>query len=73
MKKLDKEELKGFAALDDNALWGSIRALASEHGFTLKETPASHEELERVRAILLGAEKINMREAIKLINTYKKK
>ena len=73
MKKIDKEELKGYAALDDKALWDMIRTLAGENGFTLKETPASHADLERVRAILLGSEKINMREAIKLINTYKKK
>ena len=73
MKNFDKSELSRLASLDDRALWESIRSIASQHGYELSDRNASHEDLEKVRSILRGSEKINMREAARLINTYKKK
>jgi hypothetical protein len=73
MKNFDKSELSRLASLDDATLWESIRNIASQHGYELSDRNASHEDLERVRSILRGSEKFNMREAARLINTYKKR
>ena len=73
MKTFDKNELARLAELDDSALWESIKKIASEHGYTLGERTASHDDLEKVRAIFKGTEKFNVREAARLINTYKKR
>ena len=73
MKTFDKNKLARLAELDDSALWESIKNIASEHGYALGNKNASHTDLERVRAILRGTEKFNMREAARLINTYKKR
>lgn len=71
--KLDKEKLKSFADLTDDKMWDRIVSTAKEHGYTLTLNRPSHGELERIRSILRGEEKIGLGEAMRLINSYKVK
>ncbi|MBO5945841.1 MAG: hypothetical protein J6Q69_04470 [Clostridia bacterium] len=69
--KLDKEKLKSFAELSDGEMWERIVSTAKEHGYNLTLTRPSHGELERIRGILRGDERIGLGEAMRLVNTYK--
>ena len=71
--KLDKEKLKSFADLSDDEMWERIVCTAKEHGYKLTLTRPSHTELERIRGILRGEERIGLGEAMRLVNTYKAK
>ena len=68
---LNTEEMKRLAALDDAALWETIKSVAKEHGYNLTREP-NKEELMRVRSVLRGDEKLSLTEAAKLIKKYKK-
>lgn len=69
--KLNQEEMKRLASLDDAALWNTIKSVAAEHGYNLTKKP-SNEDLMRVRGVLRGDEKLSLSEATRLIKKYKK-
>ena len=71
--KIDREKLKEYAAKGDDDLWREARTLAAKYGYTLPEKTPPHSDIERLRDIMLGKEKINMREGIKILNEYKRK
>lgn len=71
--KIDKEQLKALADKSDKELWQTITGIASSHGYELPKTAPKPEDMEKIRAALRGSEKINMREAIRFINAYRKK
>ena len=71
--KLNKEKMAKYAALDDKALWCEICAVAEGHGYKFNTAEPSHEDMERIRAILRGEVKFSMAEALKLLNSYKSK
>ena len=71
--KVNKEQMKRLAEKSDKELWEEIIAIAKRHGYTLSEKPPSHEDIERIRRALLGAEKISLSEATKIMNNYKKR
>ena len=71
--KIDKEELKRLAQKSDAELWAAICAIAASHGFKLPEKTPEKAEMEKIRTALLGAEKLNIMDAAKLIREYRKK
>ena len=71
--KIDREQLKKYTELDDAALWKQIRATASEYSYTLPEKQPSKEDMQRIRAIMLGTERIGISEGMKILNSYKKR
>ncbi len=71
--KLNKEELKKIASLPDSEMWQGICAIAKSNGYNLKSNQPKHEELDKMREILRGDVKINMLDAMRLLNTYKEK
>ena len=71
--KIDREKLKNYASLGDKELWSEIRAMALQYGYSLAETPPPHSDMERIRSIMLGQEKISMSEGMKMLNNYKQK
>ena len=71
--KIDKERLASFASLPDDKLWAEVTRLAASHGLKLSETPPSHEEMERLRGAIRGGAKINLTEAVRLVNEYNKR
>lgn len=70
--KFDKEKLHSLASMPDNELWSEVTRIASGFGYNLpKETPP-HKDMEKMRSVML-ADKINVSEALKLVNEYKKR
>ena len=70
--KIDKERLKKMAEKSDDELWGEILSMAKARGFSLPEKTPKHEDIERIRRALTGAEKISLSDAAKIMNSYKK-
>ncbi len=71
--KIDKEKLASLAALGDRELWMTICQIAANHGYKLPENQPTDSDMEKIRRALNGSEKLNMREAVKLLNNYKKR
>ena len=70
--RFDREKLEALAALPDEKLWAEEVRIADMYGYSLpKETP-SHTDLEKMRGAV-RSDKINVSEALKLVNQYKKK
>ena len=70
--RFDRAKLEALAALPDDQLWAEIVRIADGFGYSLpKQTPA-HTDLEKMREAA-RAEKINVSEALRVVNQYKKK
>lgn len=69
--KINNAEMRRLATLNDNELWEKIQSVAKEHGYNLTTRPKA-EELEKVRSVLRGEEKLSLSEATRLIKKYKK-
>lgn len=69
--KFNKEQLDALIALPDDALWAEVIKLAKGYGVALPEKTPSHQELMKLRGVVSGSQ-INMFEAMKLLNEYKK-
>lgn len=70
--RIDKEKLSALAALPDEELWRQVKSIAASHGLSLAEKTPSHEELEKLRGIVLGGSKLSLAGAMKIVNQYKK-
>lgn len=70
--RVDKEKLKRLAEKSDAELWREILSIAKSHGYTLPEKMPKHEDIERIRRVFSGAEKISLTDAAKIMNNYKK-
>ncbi len=70
--KLNKDALRSLSTLGDRELWSALRGMASEHGYTLPESVPKHEDMERIRAALSGAERISLADAARILANYKK-
>jgi hypothetical protein len=71
--RLNKEELKKISEKPNRELWETIKEMGRGHGLNLPDTMPSPENLEKIRRVLSGTEKINLSEATKIINSYKNK
>lgn len=69
--RIDKSQLEAIAALPDDKLWATVVSMAKSYGFTLPEKTPPHEELEKLRGAV-NSEKINVSEALRLLNNYRK-
>ena len=70
--KINKEELKQMAEKNDKELWADIYRIAKSHGYTLPTAMPSHENLEKIRRALSGAEKISLSDAAKIMKNHSK-
>lgn len=70
---LDAKKLEALTALDDTALWETVRSIAGTHGLSLPESTPSHEELERLRDACRGVGKISMLQAMRIVNDLKRR
>ena len=69
---INKEQMKALAEKSDRELWKEIQRMGSAHGYTLPDSMPSHDNMEKIRRAMLGIDKFNMNDAIKLMNNYKK-
>ena len=70
---INRDELRALSELSDSELWEKIGKIAREHGYTLGDISPSQKDLERIRGALRGSESLSMRDAARILNTYKKK
>lgn len=70
--RFDREKLEALAALPDEKLWAEVVRIADMYGYSLPNETPSHTDLEKMRAAV-RSDKINVSEALKLVNQYKKK
>ncbi|MBQ7363471.1 MAG: hypothetical protein IJW48_03355 [Clostridia bacterium] len=71
--KIDKDKLDALVAMSDGELWGEIRKIASAHGFTLPDRTPEHSEMEKIRGAVSGGARINLGEAVRILNDYKRR
>ena len=71
--KLDKEKLAELSQKSDGELWEIISDVAAKHGYTLPKGTPQKAEMEKIRAIMGSADKINMREAMRILQEYKRR
>jgi len=71
--RINKEEMAKLAEKNDEELWREIQAIAKKHGFTLPSSVPSKENMAKIRNTLLGAEKLSLGEAAKILSAFKKK
>ena len=69
--KINNEKLKKLADLNDAELWKSMLEMAGSHGQRISSPMPSHSDMERIRRIMRGEERISLGEAMKLLNSYK--
>ncbi len=69
--KINKEKIEAITRLPDDEMWREIVSIAKGYGFSIPEKTPSCEELQRIRSIASGG-KINMVEAMKLMNNLKR-
>lgn len=70
--RVDKDKLAAMLARDDESLWQEIRSIAKSHGFNLPETAPPHSEMQRLRSTVADGSKINLGDAVKILNSYRK-
>ena len=70
--KIDKEKLDALVAMSDDELWRQIVEIGRSHGFTLPAKTPPHSEMEKMRGAVKGGAKLNLNEAIRVINNYRK-
>lgn len=70
--KFNKEQLDALIALPDDRLWAEIVRMARSYGFSLPDATPSHDELEKLRGTVRGAN-INAAEALRLLNDYRRR
>jgi len=71
--RIDKDKLSALMGMSDRELWGEIRKIAKSHGFTLPEKVPEHSEMEKIRGAVSGGAKLNLGEAVRMLNDYKRR
>ena len=70
--KINPEKLAALCALPDAEMWSAIRNVASGHGISLPERCPDAKTMSQIRAAAGSGVKINISEALRIINGYKK-
>ena len=70
--RVDKDKLAAMLSRDDESLWREIREIAKSHGFTIPEATPPRSEMEKLRATVKDGSKINLGDAARIINSYKR-
>ncbi len=70
--KFDSSKIHEMLGKSDEEMWREIRMIGSARGVTLPEMPPSTGEMQKIRHALGGAEKMNLSQALSLINNYRK-
>ncbi|MBO7196689.1 MAG: hypothetical protein J6V80_05135 [Clostridia bacterium] len=68
--RFDKEKLEALTSLPDDKLWAEVVRIAEGYGYSLPKATPSHSDMEKMRSVA-RADKINISEAMKLVNKYK--
>ena len=66
------EILAALLSQGDEKLWRAIKSIASTNGITLPQEAPSKEQMQRLRAALSGGANLNLDEAARIVERYKK-
>ena len=69
--RFDKSRLEALAAMPDDKLWAEVVKIAEGFGYNLPKQTPPHSDLEKMRDAV-KSDKINVAEALKIANKYKK-
>ena len=69
--KFDPNAMAALLALDDEALWARIRAIASTGGVALSEAAPPAAEMQKLRALMGGAGQADVAGAMQTLARYK--
>jgi hypothetical protein len=69
--RFDRTKIEALAALPDDQLWSEVVKIADSFGYSLPKQTPPHSELEKMRNAV-KTEKINVSEALRIVNQYKK-
>lgn len=70
--RFDKAKLEALASLPDDKLWAEVVRIADGFGYSLPKQTPPHTELEKMRNAV-RSEKINVSDALRMVNQYKRK
>ena len=71
--RINKEEMAKLAEKNDEELWREIQAIAKKYGYALPSGVPPKESMAKIRSTLLGAEKLSLGDAAKILSAYKRK
>ena len=69
--RLDKDKMNELVGLDDEALWQRIVEIGAAYGFKLPTKAPAHDELEKLRETVRDGARMNVTQAVKLLNKYR--
>lgn len=70
--RFDRARLEALAALPDDKLWSEVLKIADSFGYSLPRQTPPHSELEKMRDAV-KSDRINVSEALRVVNQYKNK
>lgn len=70
--RFDKARLEALAALPDDMLWAEVLKIAESFGYSLPRQTPPHSELQKMRDAV-RSDRINVSEALRVVNQYKNK
>lgn len=70
--RFDRARLEALAALPDDKLWAEVLKIADSFGYSLPRQTPPHSELQKMRDAV-KSDRINVSEALRVVNQYKKK
>lgn len=69
--KFDQNAMKNLLALDDAALWQTIRGLAAASGIALSEAPPPPDDMQRLRSLLGASGQQDVAGALATLSRYR--
>ncbi len=69
--KFNKDALRELSQKSDAELWEQIRTIATEHGIKIPEGQPSKENLDKVRRMLDGTERMSFSNAKKILDDFR--
>ena len=70
--RIDRSRLQELAALPDEELWAQATKMAAQYGINLPKEAPPHDQLQQLRELATGS-RLNLTDAVRLINQYKAK
>ncbi|MBQ7325902.1 MAG: hypothetical protein IJW93_00290 [Clostridia bacterium] len=70
--RFDRARLEALAALPDDKLWAEVLKIADSFGYSLPRQTPPHSELQKMRDAV-KSDRINISEALRVVNQYKNK
>ena len=70
--RIDKDKLNALCSMPDDELWCEICKIAKGYGFTLPKSTPCESDMQKLRGAV-GNGKINLGDAVKILNEYKRR